>query len=190
MFCNEGLRNVMANNLDGLRKELYEKELYMKYTKLEQTVIDIAEPLANMENCYIYDVEYIKEAGVRSLRVYADKFNDKISLDECEAISRKLSDFLDEAELIDDNYYLEVSSPGAARRLKTAKHFEMYIGETVEISLYKAVDGTKHLKGTLVSYNDGEVTVNIEGDDLVLQKTDYGKINLFFDIEDILKKAK
>jgi len=143
-----------------------------------------------MENCYIYDVEYIKEAGVRFLRVYADKFNDKITLDECEAISRKLSDFLDETELISDNYYLEVSSPGASRRLKTEKHFEMYIGEVVEVSLYKAINDTKHLKGKLVSYNNGEVIISVDGKDLNFTKTDYGKINLFFDIDEILKNNK
>jgi ribosome maturation factor RimP len=162
----------------------------MGYSKLEQAVIDLATPIADMELCYIYDVEYVKEAGVRFLRVYADKQNDKITLDECEAISRKLSDLLDETELIDDNYYLEVSSPGAARRLKTQKHFEMYIGKIVEISLYKAIGGTKKLMGTLESYNNGEVVVNIDGEGLTLKKEDYGKINLFFDIDEILKNAK
>ena len=184
----------------------------MKYTKLEQAVIELATPIADMELCYIYDVEYAKEAGVRFLRVFADKDgDDKITLDECEAISRKLSDLLDETELISDNYYLEVSSPGAARRLKTAKHFEMYIGEVVEVSLYKAINDTKHIKGKLVSYNDGEVTINVDGTSpnghpenlpvadlaadhndglLTLDKSKYGKINLFFDINEILKNNK
>ena len=163
----------------------------MGYSRLEQTVIDMASEIAAGINCYIYDVEYIKEAGTRFLRIYADKAGgEKITLDECEAISRKLSDLLDETELISENYYLEVSSPGAARRLKTAKHFEMYIGEVVEVSLYKAINDTKHLKGTLVSYNDGEVVVNIDGEDLILNKKDYGKINLFFDIDEILRNSK
>ena len=162
----------------------------MGYTKLEQAVFELATPIADMELCYIYDIEYVKEAGIRFLRVYADKDGDKITLDECEAISRKLSDLLDETELISDNYYLEVSSPGAARRLKTAKHFEMYIGETVEVSLYKAINDTKYLKGTLISYSDGEVIVNIDGEELKFKKSDYGKINLFFDINEILKNKE
>jgi len=160
----------------------------MKYSKLEQAVIDTATPLAAEIECYIYDVEYTKEAGVRFLRVFADKTNGKISLDECEVISRKLSDLLDSIDLIDDNYYLEVSSPGAARRLKTAAHFEMYIGEKVEVSLYKAIGDSKHLTGVLLSNNNGEVTLNVDGENVVLQKENYGKINLFFDINEVLKK--
>ena len=162
----------------------------MGYSKLEQAVIDKATPIAAEIECYIYDVEYTKEAGVRFLRVFADKNAGKISLDECEAISRKLSDLLDEIELIEENYYLEVSSPGAARRLKTEKHFEMYIGRQVEVSLYRAVNGTKHLTGTLVSYDDCKVVVTVDGENLTLEKVDYGKINLFFDINEVLKAGK
>ena len=79
-------------------------------------------------------------------------------------------------------------SPGAARRLKTEKHFQMYIDKTVEVSLYKAINDTKRLTGTLVSYNNGEVAVTVDGEDLTLQKEAYGKINLFFDIKEILKQ--
>ena len=168
----------------------------MKYSKIEQTVIDTATPIAADVGCFIYDVEYIKEAGVRFLRVYADKRDshllpgNKITLDECEVISRKLSDLLDESELIDENYYLEVSSPGAARRLKTPEHFEMYIGRLVEVSLYKAINDTKKLLGMLVSHNDGEVVVEIDGEELTLKKEDYGKVSLYFDINEVLKNSK
>ena len=167
----------------------------MGYTKLEQAITDLAAPVAAMEDCFIYDVEYIKEAGVRFLRIYADKeetqaTGEKISLDECEAISRKLSDLLDNTDIIDENYYLEISSPGAARRLKTQKHFEMYMGQRVEISLYKAINGTKKLTGILENYNNGEVIIDIEGEKITLQKPDYGKINLYFDINEILKNSK
>jgi len=163
----------------------------MGYTKLEQVIIDIAAPLAAVELCYIYDVEYIKEAGTRFLRVYADKDGDgKITLDECEAISRKLSELLDESDLISENYYLEVSSPGAARRLKTPEHFQMYIGESVEVSLYKAIGDTKKLLGRLLHYNEGNVVIDVDGEEISLTKPDYGKINLYFDIDEILKNSK
>ena len=160
----------------------------MKYSKLEQTAIDIATPIAAEIECYIYDVEYTKEAGTRFLRVFADKTDGKISLDQCEVISRKLSDLLDETAMIDENYYLEVSSPGAARRLKTEAHFEMYLGEKVEVSLYKAIDGGKNLTGVLKTYDNGEVTLDIDGGSVVLQKEKYGKINLYFDIYEVLNK--
>ena len=165
----------------------------MAYSKLEQSVMELAAPIAEQISCYIYDVEFSKEGGVQFLRIFADK-DEKISLDECEAISRKVSDTLDEMEkagtfTIKDNYYLEVSSPGAARRLKTAAHFDMYIGKLVEVSLYQAVNSSKRLIGELVAYNNGEVTLNVEKKEIILQKEDYGKISLYFDIDAVLSKS-
>ena len=114
----------------------------MAYSKTETAVWQLAEPIAAESGFYIYDIEYIKEGGLWFLRVYIDK-DGGITMDECEAFSRTLSDTLDEADPISGNYYLEVSSPGIERRLKTEAHFRRYIGSVIDISLYKAVNGSK-----------------------------------------------
>ena len=124
----------------------------MAYSKLELKILELAKPIAAENGCYIYDLEYIKEGKSRVLRIYADKESDGISLDECEAISRKISEVLDKSDPISENYMLEVSSPGIERRLRNPEHFEKYLGETIDIGLYQAINGSKTLSGKLIFF--------------------------------------
>ena len=134
----------------------------MAYSKTEKTVIALAEPVAKQEGALLYDVEFVKEGGIWFLRVYVDKEDGGISLDECEAISRSLSDVLDKEDPISQNYYLEVSSPGIERKLKTDAHFQTYLGSCVDVGLYKAIDGAKQLTGTLTDYDGERIRLMVE----------------------------
>ncbi|MDB8804373.1 MULTISPECIES: ribosome maturation factor RimP [unclassified Romboutsia] len=122
---------------------------------IEELVSEITEPL----NFEIVDVEYVKEAGEYYLRVYLDK-EGGISLNDCEAVSRQLSEVLDVKDPIKDNYFLEVSSPGLDRPLKKDKDFVRYAGRDVEIKLYKPLNGSKQFEGTLVGLTD-ENTIKV-----------------------------
>ena len=116
------------------------------------------------------------------MRVYADKEEGGISLDECEAISRALSDALDKADPISQNYYLEVSSPGVERRLKTPEHFARYIGETVDAGLYRAIDGSKTLTGALKGLSeDGNVVLETEAGEISIPLKDTTYVKLHFE---------
>ncbi len=152
----------------------------MAYSKTETAVWQLAEPIAAESGFYIYDIEYIKEGGLWFLRVYIDK-DGGITMDECEAFSRTLSDTLDEAGPISGNYYLEVSSPGIERRLKTEAHFRRYIGSVIDISLYKAVNGSKLITGILKKYENNEIAVEADGEDILLPLSSVSKANLHFD---------
>lgn len=153
----------------------------MAYSKAESTTIALAEPIAKECGCYIYDVEFVKEGGLYFLRVYVDK-DGGISLDECEAISRRLSDELDKKDPIEQNYYLEVSSPGIERKLKTPEHFARYIGELVDVGLYKAVNGSKQLTATLTGFEDGVISLETaNGESLELSKKETTVVKLHFD---------
>lgn len=152
----------------------------MAYSKTETAVWQLAEPIAAESEFYIYDIEYIKEGGLWFLRVYIDK-DGGITMDECEAFSRTLSDTLDEADPISGNYYLEVSSPGIERRLKTEAHFRRYIGSVIDISLYKAVNGSKLITGILKKYENNEIAVEADGEDILLPLSSVSKANLHFD---------
>lgn len=152
----------------------------MAYSKTETAVWQLAEPIAAESGFYIYDIEYIKEGGLWFLRVYIDK-DGGITMDECETFSRTLSDTLDEADPISGNYYLEVSSPGIERRLKTEAHFRRYIGSVIDISLYKAVNGSKLITGILKKYENNEITVEADGEDILLSLSSVSKANLHFD---------
>ena len=153
----------------------------MAYSRIEKTVWELAEPIAAQQGAYLYDVEYIKEGGNWFLRVFADKEEGGISLDECEAVSRILSDALDKADPIAQNYYLEVSSPGIERKLKTEEHFRRYMGETVDVGLYRSINGTKQLCGVLSGYDGETLTVTVDGEEITIPLSDASVVHLHFE---------
>ena len=153
----------------------------MTYSKLEQKLLEMATPIAQENGCYIYDIEYVKEGKTRFLRIFADKEDGGISLDECEAISRALSQKLDENDPISENYILEVSSPGIERRLRTPEHFEKYLGETIDIGLYQAQNGSKLLSGKLIKFEDGKITIETENEEQSIMQSETTSVKLHFD---------
>lgn len=104
----------------------------------------------------LVDVEYIKESGDYYLRVYIHKPGG-VNLDDCQIVSEKLSEKLDDSDMLQKAYYLEVSSPGLDRPLKTDRDLERNLGKEVEVNLYKAVDGVKKFEGILKSYKGDSV---------------------------------
>ena len=129
----------------------------------------------------LVDVEYVREVGVWYLRAYIDK-EGGIAVDDCEIISRKLGEWLDKEDFIDDSYILEVSSPGLGRPLKKEKDFVRSMGKDVEVSLYKPLNKQKEYTGALKSYDADTVTITLEdGNDLIFAKADIALIRLAFD---------
>ena len=155
-------------------------EIIMAYSKTELSAIEITKPIAEANDAFVYDAEFVKEGGLYFLRIYVDK-DGGIDLDTCEAISRAVSDKLDEADIISQNYYLEVSSPGIERKLKTKEHFDRYIGEKIDIGLYKAVKGSKQLTVTLLAFDDGVITVEAEGEEVQINQKETTSVRLHFD---------
>jgi len=138
-------------------------------------------PLMKENSFELVDVEYVKEAGNWYLRAYIDK-EGGITVDDCEIISRKLGDWLDEKDFIADSYILEVSSPGLGRPLKKDKDFDRSIGEDVDIKLYKPLNKQKDFTGTLISYDRDTVTIAQEdGTELTLNRPEIALIRLAFD---------
>lgn len=121
----------------------------------------MVEPLMSKNNFELVDVEYVKEGGNWFLRVFIDK-EGGISVDDCELVSRALSDLLDQNDFIPDAYILEVSSPGLGRQLKKEKDYIRSIGEEVEIKLYKPINKQKELVGFLVSFDNEIITIELD----------------------------
>ena len=119
--------------------------------KVTDTVAQLALPFVESAGCSLWDVEYVKEAGEWFLRIYIDK-EGGVSIEDCEAVSRPLSDKLDEADPIEGSYTFEVSSAGADRVLKKPEHFARFQGSEVEVRLYRARDGRKDFVGLLQSW--------------------------------------
>ncbi len=138
-------------------------------------------PIITANNFELVDVEYVKEAGNWYLRVYVDK-EGGITVDDCEIVSRALSDKLDEKDFIEEAYILEVSSPGLGRPLKKDKDFDRSIGKEVELKLYRAIEKQKDFSGILVSYNEETVNIEIEdGKEITFNRADIAIIRLAFD---------
>ena len=137
-------------------------------------------PVLAEHNFELWDVEYVKEAGTWYLRAYIDK-EGGIAVDDCEVISRILSDWLDQTDFIDDSYILEVSSPGLGRPLKKERDFERSLGEEVEIRLYKAQNKQKEFTGILKAYDKETVTIETAEGELVFERPDIALIRLAFD---------
>ena len=146
--------------------------------KVTELVSALAAPLVEEAGCTLWDVEYVREAGQWFLRVYIDK-EEGVSINDCEAVSRPLSDALDEADPIEGSYVLEVSSAGADRPLKKPEHFAAFQGAEEEVRLYRAVDGRKDHVGTLSGYENGDVTIETAEGPRTFVKKDVAQTRLY-----------
>lgn len=149
--------------------------------KLTDTVFEIANPIALANGCFVDDVEFKKEGSDYVLRVTIDVEDDSdggVSIDQCEAVNRALSDSLDESDPIPQAYMLEVSSPGIDRELKKEKDFVRFMGRDVDVSLYKAKNGSKLICGKLAAYNDGNIILDINGESIEITKAEAAKVRL------------
>ena len=146
--------------------------------KVTDTVARLALPHVQAAGCSLWDVEYVKEAGQWFLRVYIDK-EGGVSINDCEAVSRPLSDALDEADPIEGGYTFEVSSAGADRVLKRAEHFQQFTGAEVEVKLYRPREGRKDFVGLLRSWQDGDVLLEVGGAPMSFEKKEVAQVRLY-----------
>ncbi len=150
----------------------------MSKAKIKEQVESIAVPYLESQNMSLFNIEYVKEGKDWVLRVFIDK-DDNVSTDDCELVSRYLSEKLDEIDIIDKNYFLEVSSPGIDRPLIKDADYETYKGEMIEIHLYKALDGSKQIIGKLESLNENVITIIDQNDKKIeIVKDQASKVNL------------
>lgn len=146
-------------------------------SRTEKLLMPILE--ANEFECW--DIEYVKEGGNWYLRAYIDKPGG-ITVDDCEIVSRALSDRLDEEDFIDDAYILEISSPGLGRPLKKDRDFERSIGEEVEIHTYKPINKEKTFFGFLTSYDGEKIVIEVEEEEYMeFDRKDIALVRLAFD---------
>ena len=146
--------------------------------KVTDAVAALALPVVEQAGCSLWDVEYVKEAGTWFLRVYIDR-EGGVSIDDCEAVSRPLSDLLDQADPIEGSYTFEVSSAGADRALKKPEHFARFLGHEAEVKLYRPREGRKELVGTLKDYRDGDVVLESGGAETVLTRQEIALVRLY-----------
>ena len=130
--------------------------------KITDVVWELAEPVVQEHGCQLWDVEYVREAGQWYLRLYLDK-DGGVDILDCEAISRRVSDLLDEADPIESSYVFEVGSAGLERQLKRPSDFARFMGSPVLVKTYQNRDGRKEFAGKLAGYEDGAVLLDMGG---------------------------
>ena len=147
--------------------------------KITELTAELAAPVIAERGCTLWDVEYVKEAGTWYLRVLLDK-EGGVDILDCEEISRKVSDLLDEADPIEGSYTLEVGSAGAERALKRPGDFQRYLGSAVLVKLYRNQDGRKEFPGVLTGYDEatGDVTITVGKQEMTFAKKDIALVRL------------
>ena len=140
-------------------------------SKITDIVSELSLPAIREQGCELWDAEYVREAGTWYLRLYIDK-DGGVDILDCEAISRKVSDLLDEADPIPASYTFEVCSAGIERPLKRESDFRKFMGADVLVKTYSPRGGRKEFPGVLRGYESGAVTIEENGEMLRFEKSD------------------
>ena len=153
-----------------------------KNNSVAETVRALAEPVAEQIGCWIWDVEYVKEGARRVLRITIDS-EEGVNIEDCETMHRAMDPILDEADPIEEAYYLEVSSPGIERELKTEEHIMACEGWDVEVRLYAPKDGSKLFRGVLLPLEeDGMIRIDAKGTVLAFERSAVAKLCTYFEV--------
>lgn len=156
----------------------------MKKPRVVDIVRDLAAPICTQAGVELIDVEFVKEGPFRYLRLTIDK-EEGVSLDDCSDVSRKLNARLDQVDPIEEQYFLEVTSPGVERELKRPEDFRRNLGKTVQAKLYTPVEGLKLIKGTLKGFEDGVVSIEMGAKLVALTKDKISSIRLVGKFDDL-----
>lgn len=149
-----------------------------------EKVRGLIEDTVNELGYRIWDVDFSKIGTEKHLEITIDSDNG-IDINDCEKVHRAVEVIIDEADPIDEMYYLDVSSPGLERVIRTKEHFEKCVGETVEIKLFSQLDGKKGFVGELISYNRENDTVALKeknGNVVTVDRKQISKANVYFEI--------
>lgn len=148
--------------------------------KIEDKVENLIKTKVQELGYNLYDVEYVKEGKDYFLRVYIDKDNG-ITLDDCEIVSNGITEILDNADYIKEQYFLEVSSPGVERVLKKDKHLKSNIGANVQVKLFKPLNGQKQYEGILKDFDSDNIKIETSSQVLEIERQNIGQIKTIFD---------
>ena len=142
-------------------------------------VWELAEPIAKQLGLELWDVRFLKEGVNRYLRIIIDRNDRAVDIDDCVNMSHAVDGPLDELDPIDVSYSLQVQSPGIERELTRDFHFEKYLGSPVMVRFIHAFQGKRDYKGTLISYNNGDITIELpEGDTIDFNKKEASFVKL------------
>ena len=148
---------------------------------IEEKVTLLLEPIITNLNYELYDIEYAKEGKDYYLRIFIDSPKG-IDLNDCEKVNDAITDILDEADYIKEQYFLEVSSPGVERILRKDKHLKQNIGKKVSAKLFKKdKNGNKEYNGVLKSFDKDSITLEIDKAEKNIERKSIAQLKTIFD---------
>ena len=137
--------------------------------KIEEKVEKLVKEPIEKNGYTLYDVEYAKEGKEYYLRIFIEKPNQTISIEDCEKVNDIINPILDETEIIKDQYYLEVSSTGVEKNLRKLEHYKDVIGKEIKIKLFQKDDeGNKEIEGLLEKVDEHEITLQKDGKNIIV----------------------
>lgn len=129
----------------------------------------------------LYDVQYAKEGKDYFLRIFIEKQDKEIDLDDCENVNNAITDILDEEDYIKEQYFLEVSSTGVEKVLRKERHLKENIGEIITIKLFKPIENNKEYIGILQEFNNESIIIDINGEKMKIDRKNISLIKKFYD---------
>ena len=157
-----------------------------KMASIEERVENLIQKKIEELGYILYDVQYAKEGQNYFLRVFIEKNDGAIDLNDCEKVNDGINDLLDTADYIKEQYFLEVSSTGVEKVLRKDKHLKDNIGNEVEIKLFKPINKQKEFIGILEDFSEGEITLKLENDENInIDRKDISLIKTTFNWDEI-----
>ena len=147
--------------------------------KIEERIEELVTKPINELGYKVYDVMYVKEGKDNYLRIFIDK-ESGISLDDCEKVNNAITDMLDEADIIKDQYFLEISSPGVERHIRKNQQLEEHIGKDINVRLFKPIDKQKDLTGTLQKFDNEQVVLLINEQEVSIKRDNISSMKRAF----------
>ena len=149
-------------------------------TKIEEKIENLLKDTIENLGYDLYDVEYSKEGKNYFLRIYIDKA-EGIDLSDCEKVNDAISDILDEADYIKEQYFLEVSSPGIERVLRQDKHLEQNKEKEIDVKLFKKDEnGSKEYQGILKGFDETKITVETQEKEIEIERKNIAHIKTIY----------
>ncbi len=149
----------------------------MAGSKTVETVKALVRPIIEEMGLKLWDVRFLKEGASWYLRIFIDK-EDGVDINDCTDVSHAIDPVIDEADPIDKAYFLEVCSPGLGREIREDEHFDAVLGKEVSINLFRPINGSKELKGVLLSYSKESIKIGLPEGESEIERRDISKINL------------
>lgn len=148
---------------------------------IEEKIENRVKPIIEELGYGLYDVQYVKEGKDYFLRIFIEKENGDIDLDDCEKVNNAITDILDQEDYIKEQYFLEVSSTGVEKMIRKERHLEENVGNIITVKLFKPVDGSKEFVGKLLSFDSDILTLELEDSNIELERKNISLIKKYYD---------